>query len=328
MAGYLHEDRIVSYQRCWQAIQEAGTILLASHINPDPDTIGSALGLYHLLRAQGKRTFLHVPSPLPYNLDFLPGIEKFRPTPPDHYDLIVALDAASWDRLGLGSHPEAPLIVIDHHRSNQGYGQINLIEPDFAATAQVVYQLLRVNDLPIPAPTAICLYTGLVDDCGFFRFESVDERVFEMAAYLCRHGANPHFIARNLTMREPLAKIRLTQRLLETLELHHHATIATLTLTQEILKATGATKEMADSVLDMARSLATVQVAILFKEEEDRRYKVSLRSKGEVDVARIAAHFGGGGHRSAAGFTDGSDLSWLKGELLAYIQKEIAIETE
>ncbi len=315
------------YQEAFKKIQEARSILLLTHVNPDADTLGSALALYHQLRSMGKRCKVFNATQLPYNLDFLPGIEKVSKQIPKKYDLMISFDAGDFQRLGIEERG-AFLINIDHHRSNTAYGDINLIEPDFAATAQVVYKLLRLNSLIPTKEAALCLYTALVDDCGFFKYESVDEEVFEMAGALCRCGVEPHYVAKQLTMREPLAKLRLIQRLLETLELYHKGRVGVIRLTQDMLKATGAAKEMADDALSMVRSLATVEVAVLLREEEDGRIKVSLRSKDLVDVSRIALTFGGGGHKNAAGFTDGEDMDGVLRELLEKLAKEKGIETK
>ena len=325
MARYFDEDRGMSYQKAIEALERAESVVLATHVNPDADTLGSALGLYHSLRVLGKRATLLNTTQLPYNLDFLAGITKFKKELPKSFDLLVSLDAGSFDRLGI-EKPNAPILNIDHHKSNTNFGTINLVEPSFAATAQVVYELLKKGGFPLPKESAEALYTALVDDCGFFKYESVNEKVFLCAADLCRHGAQPHEIAKNLTMREPLSKLRLTQKLLETLELYIYGKVGVITLTQQMLAETGATKEMADDVLAMVRSLATVEVAILLREEEDGRVKVSLRSKDYVDVSKIAVEFGGGGHKNAAGFTDGYDFKEVLERLLERLKKEFAFE--
>ncbi|MRJ02840.1 MAG: bifunctional oligoribonuclease/PAP phosphatase NrnA [Epsilonproteobacteria bacterium] len=313
------------YRKVWEMVEEADSLLLATHINPDADTIGSALALYHLLKGQGKSVTLYNRDPLPYNLDFLPGSEKIGRKIPDSFDLLITLDAASWDRLGLDP-VEQPIINIDHHISNTLYGTLNIVDPGAAATAQVLYNLIKSRGLSLPREGAVPLYTALVDDSGFFRYERVDGELFQMAAQLCQWGADPHSVAKNLTMREPLAKLRLTEMVLATLRLHLYGKVGIITMTQEMLKRSGATKEMGDGVLDMVRSLATVQVALLFREEEDGRIKVSLRSKDSVDVGKIASEFGGGGHKNSAGFTDGKDLNWIERELLQRLEKEIVVE--
>ncbi len=307
-----------------EAIEEARTILLLTHINPDADTIGSALGMYHTLVGMGKKVWCYTPSPLPYNLSFLPKIEKFRSELPQSSDLWISFDCASFDRTALKAK-ERPLINFDHHQSNTYFGDINIVDPRAPSTSKVVFDTLKQSDLFVSKEAALCFYTALVDDCGFFRYEGVDRSTFEFAAELCGLGVDASYVAWMLTMREPLAKLRLIGRLLNDLELKLDAQVAIIRLTQQLLRATGATKEMAESALDMARSLATVEVALLLREEEDGATKVSLRSK-RIDVSRIARFFGGGGHKRAAGFTVRLEFDKVLREVLEKIGEELEVE--
>ena len=309
-------------KEAWQCIENAKSITLLTHVNPDADTLGSALGMYHVLKKMGKKVHIFNATSLPYNLDFLPGIAKVRREWREA-DCYISFDTGSFDRLGISQKCQ-PLINIDHHTSNTKYGTYNIIDPHAAATAQVVYELCKANNAPITKESALCWYTALVDDCGFFQYESVDAQVFAVASALCKEGADPQYVAQMLTMREPLAKLRLIQKVLATLELKLHAKVAIVYVTQQMLAETGGTKEMADEALQMVRRLATVEVAILLRQEEDGRIKVSLRSKSYVDVSAIAVAFGGGGHKRAAGFTsDLSDFDIVVEQLMQALQGEI-----
>ena len=311
-----------------QKIEQAHHIALLTHIDPDADTLGSALGMFFVLKKRGKRVTVVSRGQLPYNLKFLPGVEKVKSELPDRADLWISFDCASFDRLGV-EQKGAFLINIDHHASNTLYGDINIVKPSYASTSQVVYEVLRALELPIPKQSAICFYTALVDDTGFFRYENVDSKVFSFAKELCEFGVAPKDIARELTMREPLAKLRLIELMLKSLQLHLLAKVAIVYLTQEMLAKSGATKEMGESALDMARSLATVEVAVMLREEEDASIKVSLRSKTEVDVGKIAVMFGGGGHKRAAGFTTAlHDFAQVEQQILEVLSKELHIEKE
>ncbi len=306
-----------------QKIKEARHIVLLTHIDPDADTLGSALGLYHSLLALNKRASVINTTKLPYNLDFLPGIDKIKKELPKRYDLMISFDCGSFDRLGI-EKKEFFLINIDHHRSNTMYGDINIVDPAAVATSEVVYALLEKGGMPIPKESAISLYTALVDDTGFFKYEGVGARTFELAKKLCEKGASPEWVARMLAMREPLSKLRLLPLVLQTLTLHLNAKVASLRLTQQMLAQTGATKEMGEEALHMARNLATVEVALLLREEEDGGIKVSMRSKERVDVGKIAVAFGGGGHKRAAGFiSDLHDFDRVLHVLLEAIKKEM-----
>ncbi len=310
-------------QEAIEKIKEAHHIVLLTHVDPDADTLGSALGMYHSLKKMGKKANVINTTQIPYNLDFLPDIQKIKKELPKRYDLMISFDCGSFDRLGI-EKKEAFLINIDHHRSNTMYGDIDIVDPEAAATAEVVYALLEEGALPIPKESAISLYTALVDDTGFFKYESVKAGTFDLAKKLCERGASPEWVARMLTMREPLSKLRLLPLVLQTLTLHLNAKVASLRLTQQMLAQTGGTKEMGEEALNMARNLATVEVALLLRQEEDGRIKVSMRSKERVDVGKIAVAFGGGGHKRAAGFTSElHDFDEVLERLLDAIKKEI-----
>ena len=309
-----------------QKIEQAHHIALLTHIDPDADTLGSALGMFFALKSINKRATVVSSGKLPYNLKFLPGVGKIKKELPDRADLWISFDCGSFDRLGV-EQKGAFLINIDHHASNTLYGDINIVKPSSASTSQVVYEVLKALDLPIPKQSAICFYTALVDDTGFFKYNSVNSEVFLVAKELCDLGAVPEEIAVELTMREPLAKLRLIELMLQSLQLHLLAKVAIVYLTQEMLAKSGATKEMGESALDMARSLATVEVAVMLRQEEDARIKVSLRSKSKVDVGKIAVMFGGGGHKRAAGFTVTlQDFSKVEEQILKVLSKELNIE--
>ncbi|WP_281951332.1 DHH family phosphoesterase [Nitrosophilus kaiyonis] len=312
------------YKKAYELIKNASNIALISHINPDGDALGSSLAIYDILKKMNKKvSIVNVTKNLPYNLNFLPGFNKIKTDLPKKVDLLISFDCGSFDRLGIDRR-DFKIINFDHHITNTKYGDINLIENDFAATGEVVYKFLKENGIKISKECAICIYTALVSDTGFFQYESVNERVFNIAAELVKLGVAPDFIAKMLNEREPLAKVRLTAKILDTLTLYLNAKVAVVFLTQEMLKKCGATVDMAENASNIARSLATVEVGILLREEEDGRIKVSLRSKNYVDVSKIAKMFEGGGHKRAAGFvSEYRDFNVVLDELLQILKKEL-----
>ncbi len=312
------------YKEAYELIKNSKSIVLISHVNPDGDALGSSLAMLPVLKKMNKKVrVVNVTKDLPSNLDFLPGFKEVKRELPKNYDLIISFDCGSFDRLGIETK-EAKIINFDHHISNTRYGDINLIEPDFSSTGEVVYKFLKKNCIEIPKESALCIYTALVSDTGFFQYESVNERVFLMASELVKLGVEPDFVAKMLNEREPLSKIRLIAKILDTLTLYLDAKVAVVKLTQKMLKETGANISHAENASNMARSLATVEVGVLLREEEDGRIKVSLRSKNYVDVSKIAKMFGGGGHKRAAGFTSRySEFESVLKELLEALKKEL-----
>ncbi len=290
------------YKQVWNEIENAQNIVLISHINPDGDALGSSLSLYPILKRMNKNVkVFNITSPLPQYLDFLPNFNKVVNKLPNKIDLMISFDCGSFDRLGIEEKPKK-LINIDHHISNTNYGDINLIEPNAASTSQVVFNLLKANNIEIDKDSATCIYTALVTDTGNFQYESVNEKVFLMAAELVKSGVDVDFVSKMLYQRDRLSRLRLLAKAYETIELCCDGKVAFVEITKEMLEITGAIKDDTDTVVNSVRNLATVEVACMLR-EDDNGIKISLRSKNYVNVSEIATKFGGGGHIRASGAT-------------------------
>jgi len=290
------------FKKVWEKIINSNNILLISHINPDGDALGSELALYPILKKMGKKvTVFNITKPLPEYLDFLPNFEKVTNVLPNKVDLTISFDCGSFDRLGIEEKPSF-LINIDHHISNTNYGDINLIMPTYASTSQVVYDLLKNNNVKIDKESAICIYTALVTDTGSFQYENVNDKVFECASELVRCGVEVDYVSKMLFQRDRLSRLRLLAKAYDTIELCLDAKVAFVEVTKEMLEITGANKDDTDTIVNSVRNLATVEVACMLREENEG-IKISLRSKNYVDVSKIAIKYGGGGHIRAAGAT-------------------------
>ncbi|WP_456486060.1 DHH family phosphoesterase [Hydrogenimonas sp.] len=313
------------YQKAAVAIEAARHITVVGHLNPDADAIGTALGLWWILKGLKKRVdVVFVSTPLPQVLSFLPGFGKIKHQIDPKSDLIIGVDCGSFDRLGIGRIEGSMLINIDHHRSNTFYGDINLVEPHFASASQTAFRLVGIAGWDVPKNGAVNFYTALVSDTGFFGYESVGPGVFDFAKTLLELGADAEWTARMLRENQPLSKLRLLPKVLETLTLYLGGRVAGLKVTLDMLKSSGASIGETEDMVNYARSLATVEVGFLIREEPDGGLKVSLRSKELVDVAQIAVKFGGGGHIRAAGFTVyGMEQDLLVDKLLKILQKEL-----
>jgi len=310
------------FKKVWEKIINSNNILLISHINPDGDALGSELSLYIILKKMGKKvTVFNATKPLPKHLDFLPNFEKITNLLPNIIDLTISLDCGSFDRLGIEKKLSF-LINIDHHISNTNYGDINLVMPTYASTSQIIYELLKINNVKIDKESAICIYTALVTDTGNFQYETVNDKVFECAANLIKCGVEVDYVSKMLFQRDRLSRLRLLAKVYETIELCLNAKVAFVEVKKEMLEITGASKEDTDTIVNNIRNLATVEVACMLREENER-VKISLRSKNYVDVSKIAIKYGGGGHIKAAGATiKESDLKKLK-EILKNDLKEV-----
>lgn len=310
------------YKQAFELIKNSQNITLLSHIDPDADALGSALSMYPILKKLGKGvSVVNYTKEIDKSLDFLPNFSKIKHQLPKKIDLAITFDTGSLDRVGF-ELDNIKVLNIDHHRSNPRYGDLNLVEDSFPSTSAVVFKLLEENGVVIDKDVATCIYTALVSDTGFFKFEETKEDTFILASKLVRAGVEPSYVAKMLTQRESLAKIRLTSLIYDTLDLKLNAKVAMVKLTKEMLDITGARVSDSEDIANSIRALATVEVAIFLKEREGGVIKVSLRSKNHVDVSKIALSFGGGGHRRASGFTYNSlDFDAVYEEILEKLRE-------
>jgi len=291
-------------------IRQGNRFLLTSHANPDGDAIGSELGLARLLRGLGKGAVVWNHDPTPTIYKPLPGSERIHVGEelpagfPEKFDAIVVLECPSPDRTGLEKHlVERPVINIDHHLGNQCYGSVNWVDSAAPAVGEMVYRLAQGLKAPLEPELASCLYLTLVTDTGGFRFSNATPAAFEAAASLVREGAHPEQVSQWLYESQPLGVVRLLGEMLQTLQLHDGGRVATGRLTLAMFQKSGAATGDSEGLIDHLRSIAGVEAVALVREREDGSQKVSLRSRGEVDVEKIARHHGGGGHKNAAGFS-------------------------
>lgn len=282
-------------------IEQAKYITILSHVNPDADTLGTALGIYALLKQDRSKKVevVNASNALPIYLDFLPNFNKVKHKMDYEDALIISCDCGSIDRLGFDLNGRE-ILNIDHHKSNTMYGETNVIVSEYASASQVAYALFK-RLYTVCADAATCFYTALLSDTRYFTTNMVNEEVFAVAQALVSQGAKADEVAYNFTQRRSLASVRILEKALASLTLHSEAKVATLKATREEIISTGAQVPDMEGIVDYARSLVTVEVAV-FAIEIEEGVRISLRSK-TVDVSQVAQAFGGGGHKVAAGFT-------------------------
>ena len=289
-----------------RALSDAGSALLCAHIGPDGDTIGSVLALGAALEALGKRVQLTCADPVPELYAFMPGSEKI--VMPDAlagevFDLAVAVDVSDSARLG-GARvlfdAASVRAVIDHHATNDGFGDINWVAPQAAATGMLVLACVKALGVPLTLEIAEHLYVAVSTDTGNFRFANTDAAVLRSAAVLAEAGARPDRLTALLFYTRSLASVALRGRALSTLRLFAGGRAAVMALTAQDFAQTGATDSMTEGIVNYAIEIIGVEVAILAR-ERDGEVKCSLRAKEPFDVAVLAQQFGGGGHALAAG---------------------------
>jgi len=283
-----------------QAIRERQRFVVTSHARPDGDGIGSALACGQILRVMGKDAEVVTHDGVPRIYQGLPFADRaIRAESVPANDAVILLECDSTQRAALGGLDQCFLINIDHHASGRNFAHINWIDSSVMATAELVYRLARLACVPVDRDIATCLYTALMTDTGSFMFEGTNEHTFTVARELVLAGANPARCARQIYFGHSTAKMRLLGAALS--NLHREGQLAWIWVTQEQIDRFGAREEDCEGLVNYALSMADVQVAIFFRELADRRYRVSMRSKGEVDVSIVAEHFGGGGHKCASG---------------------------
>jgi phosphoesterase RecJ-like protein len=287
-------------ERVLQEIRARRRFVVTSHARPDGDGIGSALACGQILRAMGKeaQVIMHDGVPRIYqNLPFANRVIQAEAVPAN--DAVILLECDSIRRAALQGLEESFLINIDHHVSGRNFGHINWIDSSVMATAELVFRLARTACVPVDRDIATCLYTALMTDTGSFMFEGTSAHTFAVARELVLAGADPSLCARHIYFGHSTAKMRLLGAALS--NLHREGPLAWIWVTQEQMTRFGAREEDCEGLVNYALSIEDVQVAVFFRELPDGRYRISLRSKGEVNVSTVAEYFGGGGHRCASG---------------------------
>lgn len=299
-----HRPRIV--ERILAALRESRRVCVVGHVRPDGDCIGSQLALALALRAEGKEVSVWNQDPAPSKLKFLdPEGLLTPPRPGEAFDSVVATDVATPERLGAVEAcitGRRVFINIDHHASNTRFGDLNWVQPREASTGELIYKLLRFAGWPITPSIADCLFAAVSTDTGSFQYASTRPATFAVAGDLVRRGANLARICHQIYHSYPLARMRLLRRVYLHFRLVDHDRIAYFWLRPVDFARTGSTRADAEGLIDHIRAIEPVVVACVFEEVEPELVRVSLRSKSPlVDVNRIAAQFGGGGHAAAAG---------------------------
>lgn len=315
------------FDRLRAFIDAFDSFLVTSHVDPDGDAVGSCLGLYHALRGMEKDVIVALESPLPANLRFLPGAEAIRSAESvgRRFQAAWALDCSSLDRAGnvpsLCLLPDARVANVDHHIGNDGFGDPRLVNPEASATAELVHDILDAYGLPLGSETAVCLYTGILSDTGGFRFQNTTPRALRLAARLAEHGASAASVAEELYMKRSASSLRILGLALASLEERNGGQIGALTITREMFERARASVDEADGIVQFAKALEGTRVGVLIQEIGPEEIRASLRSDGTVDVNAVAGHFGGGGHRTAAGLRVRGRLEEVRRELLQAIEQ-------
>ena len=302
--------------RAARTLADSPRVALACHVNPDPDALGSMLGLAGFLSARGTEVVCSwgtQPLTPPRWLAELDGAGHLvEPNDfPASPEVMVALDTASPDRLGLlqaSAERAGQVIVIDHHHTNPGFGSIVVLDPAASSTAELVFRLVERMGGELPDGAAACLYAGIVADTGRFQYEATTPETLRVAAELRRHKFDHARIGRALFEDGSIRSLRVLGVVLDRLTHVPEADLVWTYVTQPDLSRASVEVAELDDLIDVVRMAREADVACVIKQQGDGRFRVSLRSRGQTDVGAVAQSFGGGGHRLAAGYTSNTGV--------------------
>jgi len=307
-------------------IEQRSRFLLTSHARPDGDAIGSALACCQVLRSMGKEAEVvlrdgvpRIYKPLPF-ADTVITAERVN----GKYEAAIILECDSIQRTRLQGLEDRFLISIDHHLSGRPFADVNWIDPKAVATAEMVYRLAREAGVAISPEIATCLYTAVLTDTGSFMFQGTNEHTFALARELVLAGADPVCCARNVYFGHSTAKMRLLGAALS--NLHREGPLAWIWVTREQMEHAGAREEDCEGLVNYALSIQDVEVAVFFRELPNGSFRVSLRSKGQLNVAEVAAQFGGGGHECASGCSLEGPLAMAVARVVAELRSHPSVQ--
>jgi phosphoesterase RecJ-like protein len=319
-----------SLQQTREFLLEHDDYLVVSHVQPDGDAVSSTLAVGWLLSCLGKKYTMLNEGPIPKRMEYLwhsdEIINMASSEPPRQYSNVICVDCADFQRVGLTHRyfaNEALILNIDHHPTNNGYGYVNLIKPDAAATAEILFDLLKTFEIEWDIDIATAIYTGLLTDTGGFRYANTSPKVMAAVSELLSFGVKGPELAETLLEEMTLPQVKILNKALSTLELSPEGDIAWVYVTQQDMIDCAAANEDLEGIVNYPRNIRGVEVGILFKVIHEHAVKVSLRSAGKVDVAALAQTFGGGGHTRAAGARIDATLEQVIAQVLEEVRRHL-----
>lgn len=319
-----------SLQQTHKFLLEHDDYLVVSHVQPDGDAVSSTLAVGWLLSCLGKKYTMLNEGPIPKRMEYLwhagEIMNMASSEPTRQYSNVICVDCADFQRVGLTHRffaDDALILNIDHHPTNNGYGQVNLIKPDAAATAEILFDLLKTFEMDWDLDIATAIYTGLLTDTGGFRYTNTSPKVMATVSELLSLGVNGPELAEVLLEEMTLPQVKILNKALNTLQLSPKGDIAWLYVTPEDMIECAAANEDLEGIVNYPRNIRGVEVGILFKVIHEHAVKVSLRSAGKVDVAALAQTFGGGGHIRAAGARIEATLEEAMAQVLEEVRRRL-----
>ena len=309
-----------------ERIRSGQRFILSSHQRPDGDAIGSAMAAAYALRSIGKRADVVFDAVPPHFLLPFPGVDTIRvATRIDAtYDAALIMECGALDRTGVAGLDRSPVINIDHHLGNTRYGAVNWVDESAAACGELVFSLVEALDAALSPEAATHIYLAILTDTGSFHFSHITPRTFDIARRCVEAGADPQWIARTHYDSSTLGRVRIFGAVLNAMQLDPAGRVAVLTVTQDLARASGANYDDTEGIINFPLSVKDIHAVAFFKEMPDGTWRVSLRSKGAVDVRAIASQFGGGGHANAAGCSARGDIDELRRQFMQLLVERVS----
>jgi len=312
-------------QQIVDAIRSRHRFLLSSHSRPDGDSIGSQLAMAYALSALGKEVVAVNADPAPGPLMQFPGVADIQIAPrvEGTFDAAIIMECGDLRRTGVEGLERFFVINIDHHPGNSGYGQINWFDASAAACAEMVFELVRALGVPLTVEIATHIYLAILTDTGSFHYSSISPRTFDICRDCLEAGVDPVRVARNVYDSNNMGRLKLFGAVLSAMQLDPMGHIAIVYVDHEMARAAGGTYEDTEGLINLPLTVKEILAVVFFKQAEGDEYRVSMRSKGDIDIGAVAKEFGGGGHKNAAGCTVRGGIDALQKLFIAKIEQAI-----
>ena len=317
-------------QRIVEAIRAKQRFVIASHSRPDGDSIGSQLAAAYALRALGKQVTIVNADPAPPPLMQFPGVPDIQianrvDVEPGDDAAVIVMECGDLARTGVAGLERFFVINIDHHPGNTSYGQLNWFDETAAACGELVFDLVGALDVPLSREIATHIYLAILTDTGSFHYSSISPRTFDICRQALEAGVDPVLVARNVYDSNNMGRLKLFGAVLSAMQIDPTGRIAIVYLDQRDGARAGGTYEDTEGLINLPLTVKEIQAVVFFKQSEGDEYRVSMRSKGDIDIGSVAKEFGGGGHKNAAGCTVTGPIDALQKTFIEKIERAIGV---
>ncbi len=312
-------------QKIVEAIRARQRFVISSHSRPDGDSIGSQLAAAYALRALGKQVTVVNADPAPPPLQQFPGVTDIRiaDRADGEFDAAIIMECGDLARTGVAGLDRFFVINIDHHPGNTEYGQLNWFDASAAACGELVFDMVRALQVPLTREIATHIYLAILTDTGSFHYSSISPRTFDICREALEAGVDPVLVARNVYDSNNMGRLKLFGAVLSAMQIDSTGRIAIVYLDNDMARQAGGTYEDTEGIINLPLTVKEIQAVVFFKKSDGDQYRVSMRSKGDIDIGSVAKEFGGGGHKNAAGCTVTGQIIALKKTFIEKIEEAI-----